>query len=103
MKRETQSELLRIACWILVVILPTALICWLAGIRSVAAIGVAIPLILVAERVYRRLLQRSGLWGVVPDSDRAAKTNIEPCAPPNGGPAERSGNSGVGGGPPSVS
>ena len=27
----------------------------------------------------------------------------EPCAPPNGGPAERSGNSGVSGGPPSVS
>ena len=27
----------------------------------------------------------------------------EPCAPPNGGPAERFGNSGIGGGPPSVS
>jgi hypothetical protein len=27
----------------------------------------------------------------------------QPCAPPNGGPAERFGNSGVGGGPPSVS
>jgi len=27
----------------------------------------------------------------------------EPCAPPNGGPAERFGNSGAGGAPPSVS
>ena len=30
-------------------------------------------------------------------------TMAQPCAPPNGGPAEPSGNSGVTGGPPSVS
>ena len=102
MKRETQSELLRIACWMLVVILPTALICWLAGIRSVAAIGVALPLILVAERVYRRLLQRFGLWGIAPDSDRAARTNIEPGAPPNGGPAAPIADPEAPEGPPSV-
>jgi hypothetical protein len=29
--------------------------------------------------------------------------NAQPGAPPNGGPAERLGNSGVSGGPPSVS
>jgi hypothetical protein len=32
-----------------------------------------------------------------------AGKSAEPCAPPNGGPAERLGNSGAGGGPPSVS
>jgi hypothetical protein len=31
------------------------------------------------------------------------KTHSQPTAPPNGGPGTRSGNSGVGGGPPSVS
>jgi len=31
------------------------------------------------------------------------RVNTEPDAPPNGGPAESLGNSGVGGGPPSVS
>jgi hypothetical protein len=62
MKRETQYGLLRIACWIMVVILPTALVCWLAGIDNVGVIAVAIPFILVAERVYRRLLQHYGLW-----------------------------------------
>ena len=103
MKREAQSEVLRIACWVLIVILPTALICWLAGIHTVAAIAVAIPLILIAERVYRRLLQRFGLWGVAPDSDGSAKAKIEPGASPSGGPAERLDNSEVGGGPPSVS
>ncbi len=34
---------------------------------------------------------------------RWRRGNTEPGAPPNGGPAERFGNSGVGGGPPSVS
>ena len=33
---------------------------------------------------------------------RKAKTKAEPGAPPNGGPAERFGNSGATGGPPSV-
>jgi hypothetical protein len=102
MKRESQSELLRIACWVVFVILPTTLICWLAGIHT-AAIAVAIPFILVAERVYRRLLQRFGLWGVVPDSDSSAKTKIEPGASPDGGPAKPLGNSGVSSEPPAVS
>jgi hypothetical protein len=31
------------------------------------------------------------------------RRNAEPCTAPNGGPAEPFGNSGVGGGPPSVS
>ena len=102
MKRETQSELLRIASWILVVILPTALICWLAGIHTVAAIAVAIPFILIAERVYRRLLQRFGLWGVGPDSDSSAEAKIEPGAS-NGGLAKPLGSSGAVEGPPSLS
>jgi hypothetical protein len=37
------------------------------------------------------------------DSFPTANKNAEPSAPPNGGPAERFGNSEVTGGPPSVS
>ncbi len=37
------------------------------------------------------------------DYDRHLRAHAEPDASPNGGPAEPLGNSGVGGGPPSVS
>jgi hypothetical protein len=49
------------------------------------------------------------VWGMVrliAEVSRRRKSpevGAEPGAPPNGGPAERFGNSGVGGGPPSVS
>ncbi len=62
MKREAQSELLRIACWVFVVVLPTVLICWFLDIYSAAAVAVALPFMLVAERIYRRLLQHFHLW-----------------------------------------
>jgi hypothetical protein len=41
--------------------------------------------------------------GARPYFERAAALKGEPAASPNGGPAEPSGNSGAGGGPPSVS
>jgi hypothetical protein len=78
MKPETKSELLRFACWLFVVILPTTLICWLADIHSVAAFAVAFPFVLVAERVYRRSLQRYHLWHAGPESNNVAKQRIEP-------------------------
>jgi hypothetical protein len=88
MKRETKSDLLRIACWMFVVILPTALICWLAEIYSVAAVAVALPFMLVAERVYRRLLQRYEFWE--PESNSLAKNKIEPDGAANGSQPSRS-------------
>jgi len=95
MTDETKTIALRVLCWAVVVILPTGIICWLARIHTIGILGVALPFILVAERVLRKLLQIYGLWG--------PKRGAEPAAPPNGGPAEPVGSSGVGGGPPSVS
>ncbi len=95
MKDETKINALRALCWAVVVVLPTGIICWLAHIHTVAVLAVALPLILVAERVFRKLLQVYGLWG--------PKRGTEPGASPNGGPAVGSGNPGAGGGPPSVS
>jgi len=94
MKDETKVTALRAVCWAVVVILPTAIICWLAHIHTIAILGVALPLILVAERVYRKMLQVYGLWG--------PRSRTEPGAS-NGGPAERLGGPGASGGPPSVS
>lgn len=95
MKDEAKIAGLRVFCWAVVVILPTGVICWLAHIHSILILAVALPFILVAERVFRRLLQAYELWG--------PKRTTEPGASPNGGPAERLGDSGVSGGPPSVS
>ena len=94
MKDETKISALRALCWAVVVILPTGIICWLAHINTVAIIAVALPFMLVAERVFRKLLQVYCLWG--------PKTKTEQSAPPNGGPMRPPGNSGVGVGPPSV-
>jgi hypothetical protein len=47
---------LRILCWIVVVIIPTGVICWLARIHNIGMIGVALPFILIAERAFRVLL-----------------------------------------------
>ena len=56
MKPLTKAEVLRIACWISIVILPTVLICWVTETYSVVALAIALPFILVGERVYRKLL-----------------------------------------------
>ena len=61
MKDNTKSDIIRILCWIFVVIIPTGIICWLADIYTVAMIAVALPFIFISERVYRRLLQSCGL------------------------------------------
>jgi hypothetical protein len=63
---------------------------WLtAGIPSFLMIGVG--------RVSKPILAAFGEAGIL------EPPSAEPGAPPNGGPAERSGDSGVSGGPPSVS
>lgn len=95
MKDEAKIAALRALCWAVVVILPTGIICWLAHIHTIVILAVALPFILVAERVFRKLLQVYGLWG--------SKRGTEPGASPNGGPAVPSGGSDVSGGPPSVS
>lgn len=95
MKDHTKIMSLRALCWAMVVILPTGMICWLAHIHSVAILAVALPFMLIAERVFRKLLQVFGLSGPM--------RRIEQAAPPNGGPPARPGNSEVGEGPPSVS
>jgi hypothetical protein len=103
MKDETKTVVLRALCWIFVVILPAGIICWLAEIHNVGMVAVAVPFILVAERVYRRLLRRYGLWGVRTGSASSHMKGIEPGAAPNDGPAGPLGNSGVSKGPPSMS
>jgi hypothetical protein len=61
MRSESKIALLRIACWLIIVVLPTIAICWYADLLSVAAFGVALPFILIAERVFRASLQKLGL------------------------------------------
>jgi hypothetical protein len=72
MKSELKTSALR---WAVVVILPTGIICWLAHIHTVLVVAVALPFTLLAERVFRKLLQVYGLWG--------PKTEAEPSASPN--------------------
>jgi|SRR5579883_880323 len=93
MHDETKISGLRALCWVVVVILPTGIICWFAQIHTIAIVAIALPFMLIAELVFRKLLQVCGLWG--------PRSGTEPGAAPNGGPARSLGNSGVGG-PPSV-
>jgi hypothetical protein len=95
MKPEIKIGILRIVCWLVVVIIPTTTICWFADFWNVGIIAVALPFILIAERVFRGLLRKCQLFDV--------PTRVEPCAAPNGGPATRVGKSNVTEGPPSVS
>jgi len=95
MKDQTKTAALRALCWAVVVILPTGVICWVAHIHTIVILAVALPFILVAGRVFRKLLQVYGLW--------RPKRGTEPAASPNGGPAVPSGGSDPNGGPPSVS
>jgi len=60
MKDETKITTLRVLCWAVVVILPTGIICWLAHIHTIVILAVALPFILVAERVFRKLSRYMG-------------------------------------------
>ena len=62
MTRERKAEFLCIICWFLVVILPTGGVCLYFHIKDVRLVAVALPFILIAERVYRKWLQKAGLW-----------------------------------------
>jgi len=61
--------------------------------------GVITELLVPAEVSFANLLHLIRVWR----DDLIAHTRAEPCASPNGGPAERFGNSGTVEGPPSVS
>jgi hypothetical protein len=61
MKDEAKSTALRVLCWAGVVMIPTGMICWLAHIPNAAAIAVALPFMLMAEHVFRKLAQVCGL------------------------------------------
>lgn len=78
MTNNAKSEVLRLLCWILIVIIPTGIICWLMDIYSIAALGIALPFILMAEHVYRKVLQYYGLWAVDMDSAALEKKKIKP-------------------------
>jgi hypothetical protein len=95
MKADNKIVILRVACWLLIVVLPTAAVCWFAEIHSAVIIAVALPFILVAERVFRLVVRRHET------SDH--QSEVEPGASPNGGPATPSDSSVASGGPPSVS
>ena len=70
------------------------------GVRELASHGVVVgPPDFVADEV--RAVERDAATSQI--LKQALKRVAEPGASPNGGPAERLGNSGVGGGPPSVS
>jgi len=63
MKDENKITALRALCWAVAVILPTGIICWLAHIHTIAILAVALPFMLVAEGVFRKLLKVCGPWG----------------------------------------
>ena len=73
--------------------------------RNISAINALAALTLVGSLGSLWLLPATGLlwvWALVL-AVACDRRSAQPTASPNGGPAERSGNSGVGGGPPSVS
>jgi hypothetical protein len=103
MKDNTKSVIIRILCWIFVVILPVGVICWLMDLYSVAMLAVAFPFFLVAERVYRKLLQHYNLWEVDANSTDLTNNPTGPGTTRNGDSAAETKNIGVTEGPPSVS
>jgi hypothetical protein len=75
MKVETRIGILRIVCWLAIVIIPSGAIYWFADFYGVdigaGIIAVALPSILVAERVFCVVLRKSGLW------DRSTRPKID--------------------------
>ena len=64
MKPGSKVVVLRLLCWTLIVMAPTAAICCAAGIHNVGILGVALPFILISEWVFRARVRRCKLSGM---------------------------------------
>ena len=82
MKPENKMILIRVLCWIVLVIAPTAAVWWLVGLRNVGILAVAIPFILIAERVFRWLLRKPDVPGTPGNGMKSG--SVQPGGAANG-------------------